>query len=278
MSVPVTFTLDLEDHRPDDRAPFRVPAILDDVLSLLDEGGVVGTFFVVGSLADDHPDLVRRIAAAGHEVGLHAWHHQPLTEIGPGAFRIQTARGRSLLEELTGRAVHGYRAPTFSLVESSVWVTEVLTDLGFTYSSSVLPARNPLFGWPGAPSGPFRWPSGLVELPAPVAGLRGFALPYLGGVYFRVLPAWIVRVLHGLVVPDAAWLYCHPYDFDTGEKFWVVPDAGRLGSRLLWLNRSRMRGKVERLLRDGAGPPLGQRVAQLGPLPTFGGRIAVAAS
>jgi polysaccharide deacetylase family protein (PEP-CTERM system associated) len=276
MAPPVTFTLDLEDHRPDDRAPFRVPELLDDLLALLGDQGVVGTFFVVGALADDHPDLVRAIAAAGHEVGPHAWQHRPLTEVDADDFRRHTGRGRALLEDLTGRPVIGYRAPTFSLVPGSVWVTDALADLGFTYSSSLLPARNPLFGWPGAPSGPFRWPSGLVELPAPVAGIGSFGLPYLGGVYFRVLPGWLVRRLHALVAPAAPWLYCHPYDFDTDEAFWVVPDAGRLGSRLLWLNRGRMRGKVERLLRDGSGPPLAQVVAALGPLPTFGAPVAVA--
>jgi polysaccharide deacetylase family protein (PEP-CTERM system associated) len=270
MSDPVTFTLDLEDHRPHDDAPFRVPALLDEILGLLDELAVVGTVFVVGELAERHPELVRQVAAAGHEVALHAWRHVPLTELTPDELHRETARGRALLADLSGQPVVGFRAPTFSLVDTSAWATEVLTDLGFTYSSSVLPAANPLYGWPGAPAQPFRWPSGLVELPVPVAGVGRAGLPYLGGVYFRLLPSPVARGLLAAGRPAVPWLYCHPYDFDPGEDFWVVPDAGRVGSRLLWLNRGRMKAKVERLLRDGAGAPLHVRAAGLPPeLPVF---------
>ena len=134
----------------------------------------------------------------------------------------------------------------------------------------MLPARNPLYGWPGLPTDPFLWPSGLVELPVPVVRAGPAGLPFLGGVYLRLIPSAVSRSLLTVTSPRAPWLYCHPYDFDPDEPYWVVPDAGRLGSRLLWLNRRRMQGKVEQLLRDGAGPPLRERAAVLRPqLPTF---------
>lgn len=263
MSAPVTFTLDLEDHRPSAAAPFRVPALLDELLGLLDELAVVGTVFVVGELADRHPDLVRAVVEGGHEVALHAWRHVPLTDLSPDDFRRETARAKARLEDLAGVSVDGYRAPTFSLVPETAWAADELAELGFTYSSSVLPARNPLYGWPGAPAEPFRWPSGLVELPVPVARLGPVGLPYLGGVYLRVLPELAVRGLLALTSPRAPWLYCHPYDLDVDESYWVVPDAGRLGSRLLWLNRRRMRARIVRLVGDGAGPPLAVRAGRL---------------
>jgi polysaccharide deacetylase family protein (PEP-CTERM system associated) len=273
MSRPaVTFTLDLEDHRAEgpegEAAEFRAPAVCRRVLGFHRGRGITGTFFVVGELAERAPDLVREIARDGHEIALHAWRHVPLTELDPDQFREETAKGMALLEDLSGTAVLGYRAPTFSLVPETAWVPAVLADLGFSYSSSVLPARNPLFGWPGAPRTPYRWPSGLLELPAPTAGLGPWRLPYLGGVYFRVLPWAITRTVQRTVgAGPCPWLYCHPYDFDPDEPRWVVPDAGRWGSRLLWMNRSNELAKVDRLLGANAAPPLVERAARLSDVP-----------
>lgn len=267
---PVTFTLDVEDHRPDESAALRFPDMTRRVLDHLDDHGVRGTVFVVGSLVERHGELVADIARRGHEVALHSWEHVPITSQTPAQFGADARRGKEVLEDVTGEIVTGYRAPTFSLVPQSAWATETLTELGFVYSSSVLPAASPLFGWPGAPHGPFRWPSGLVEIPAPVLGVGKWALPVLGGVYFRVLPLAVARL--GLRLGRGAetpWLYCHPYDFDPDERFWVVPDSGKLGSRLLWLNRKRMFDKVQALLGDDAGRPFADVAAALGDLPTF---------
>ncbi len=229
-----------------------------------------GTFFVVGEIAEQRPDLVREVSRRGHEIGLHGWHHVPLTELDPEQMRDGIARGKALLEDLTGGAVNGFRAPMFSLVPRSRWAVDIVTEAGFTYSSSVLPARSPLFGDPSLPVAPFRWPNGLVELPCPVARLGPFGLPYLGGVYLRALPRWVSSAARrGFGRNQLLWIYCHPYDFDPDEPFWVVPDAGQLGSRLLWYNRRRTFTKVDALLRGGGGPPLDERVATLGPLPTF---------
>lgn len=260
----VTFTLDLEDHRPSPDAEERYPTLTRGVLDFLDARSVRGTFFVVGETATAHPDLVREVAARGHEIGLHGWRHEPLTELDPEEFRRETTRGKAVLEDLAGAPVVGFRAPTFSLVPESQWATDVLTDVGFTYSSSVLPARSPLFGDPGVTTAPFRWPSGLIELPCPVARARGVGLPYLGGVYLRAIPDAVSAAARRVVGRDQLlWIYCHPYDFDPDEEFWVVPDAGRLGSRLLWYNRRRTFAKVEAVLRGRAGPPLAERLSEV---------------
>ncbi len=260
----MTFTLDLEDHRPSTEAEERYPALTRAVLDFLDARDVRGTFFVVGETAVAHPELVREVAARGHEIGLHGWRHQPLTELAPEAFRADAVRGKAVLEDLAGVPVVGFRAPTFSLVPDSRWAPEVLTEVGFTYSSSVLPARSPLFGDPSLPTSPFRWQSGLVELPCPVARVRGIGLPYLGGVYLRAIPGAASAVARrGIGKPQLLWIYCHPYDFDPDEEFWVVPEAGRLGSRLLWYRRSRTFAKVEAILRGRAGPPLAERLSEV---------------
>jgi polysaccharide deacetylase family protein (PEP-CTERM system associated) len=260
----VTFTLDVEDYEPDGAA-MRAPSITRGVLEFLAARDVIGTFFVVGELAERAPELVRDIAAAGHEIALHAYRHDPLPSLSPAGFREDTKRGRAVLEDLAGSPVVGFRAPSFSLVPATVWATEVLAALGFAYSSSVLPARSPLFGYPGLPTTPFRWPSGLRELPCPVIRAGRLANPYLGGIYFRVLPWAAVRYgLAHAAVDEVLWTYCHPYDFDPHEPFRRRPGLGAAKSRLMWVNRRDMFRRVDRLLAPGAAPPLAVRAAALG--------------
>lgn len=252
----LAFTLDLEDHRPDETAPLRFPDVMYRLLDDLDEWEVTGTVFVVGEVAKEYPDLVGRVAARGHEIGLHGARHTPLPEVGYTRFVEETAEATDRLEQVSGQPVRGFRAPIFSLVPDSKWAPEALAGLGYAYSSSVLPAANPLFGWPGAPTRPFLWPSGLVELPAPVYGIGPLRLPLFGGTYLRLAPASVVRML-ARRAPGHAWLYAHPYDFDPDEERWVVPEVGALGSRLLWWGRSGMRSKVGALV-AGAERPLAE--------------------
>jgi polysaccharide deacetylase family protein (PEP-CTERM system associated) len=270
--APLTFTLDVEDHRPStDAWPERFPDYTRRVLEFVGERGVRGTFFVVGEVAEAHPDLVREIADHGHEIALHSWRHVALTDVEPGEFRVGAERGKDLIEQITGRRLVGFRAPTASLVPASAWAVDVLGELGFRYSSSVVSAHNPLFGWPGAPREVFRWPNGLVELPIPVASVGTIGLPHLGGVYFRVLPWPVVhlarRTLERTQVPN---LYCHPYDFDADEPRWAVDDVQPWAVRLLWINRRHMFTKLDKLLRSGpVGAPLAERLDDVAGAPIF---------
>ena len=232
VAMHVTFTLDLEDHRPSPDAPERYPALTRQVLDFLDAREVRGTFFVVGETARGPPRARRaRSRRAATRSGLHGWRHQPLTELDRRRVPRRRAPGQGPARGAR-RCVRcvGFRAPTFSLVPESRWAVDVLADTGFTYSSSVLPARSPLFGDPTLPTTPFRWPNGLVELPCPVvrAGGRRAPLPR------RRLPARhpgaaSTTARRSVGRGQLLWIYCHPYDFDPDEEFWVVPDAGRLG-------------------------------------------------
>lgn len=258
MTRPVAFSLDLEDHRPDAAAERRYPAIVAALLDDLDAWGTTATIFVVGDLLGEVPDLIREAASRGHEIGLHGASHTPLPEAGPDRFRGETARATEALAGLIGRPVSGFRAPIFSLVPESAWAPEILAELGYSYSSSVLPAANPLYGWPGAPRRPFRWPCGLVELPAPAFGIGPARLPLLGGTYLRTAPWLLVRAAHRRAAgQDAPWIYAHPYDFDPDEPRWVVPEVGRLGSRLLWHGRAGMADRV-RMLAAGSSATLAE--------------------
>lgn len=268
-STGLTFTLDLEDHRPDGTGPARFPAIVEVLLGRLERVGVRGTFFVVGNLGESHPELVRTVAAAGHEIALHDGNHTQLDASDPETLRATATKGRDLLADVTGTEIRGYRAATFSLVRSTTWATDVLAEVGFDYSSSVLAAPSPLYGYPEAPSSPFRWPSGLLEIPAPLVDFGVTKLP-VGGTYLRLLPVDLLR--RRLEQHEASWIYCHPYDFDPDEPFFWEPVAGVL-SPLLWVGRGRLWSKIETLL-DPDVPPLVERIEALGEVPVFDPRSA----
>ena len=271
MDRPVSFTLDFEDLRTDPSIQEeRVGFVTTRILDRLRELNIRGTFFCVGELASRHPDLIRRVVGDGHELGVHGLHHIPNDLLGPDRFRSDNLEAKQILSELAGKEVTIYRAPQYSLIPSTPWVPEILSELGFLVSSSLLPARSPLYGWPGAPTTPFLWPSGLIELPSPVMKLGPLTIPFLGGTYLRLLPAAVrrrgVRKAHSETV---LWTYCHPWEFDPDEKFYVYEHGGWLISRVGWLNRKHMLKRVEATLRTGVGRPLGELATTLVDLPIF---------
>ena len=257
-------TLDVEDLRPSLEFPERVVDATHRVLDLFAKHDVRASVYVVGELAERRPELVRRAASEGHEVGLHAWAHAPVPTLTPEAFIAETRRGRALLQDLSGQEVVGYRAPMMSLVPEASWAIPLLREMGFAYSSSVLPALSPLYGWPGLPRRPFRWLDGPLEFPCPLVRLGPIDLPYLGGTYLRVLPAAVRRLgLRRAARDEVLWAYCHPWEFDPDEPFHPHDHIGMLASRIAWLRRSRMERQVHRLLVDPVAPPLAEVASDL---------------
>jgi peptidoglycan/xylan/chitin deacetylase (PgdA/CDA1 family) len=264
---PVTFTLDVEDHREQaGDAPRHVPATYA-VLEFLAERGIRGTFFVVGDVLEAEPALAGAIVAEGHELGVHSSSHHPLPSLNAEAFTTAMRDTTKRAEDVAQRPIAGFRAPMFSLVPSSRWATDALVDLGYSYSSSVLPIRHPLFGDPACPPSPFRWPNGLVELPCPVVRVRGVGLPFLAAIWLRNLPWPVARTgLAGIGGSPLLWSYAHPYDFDPGEPYRVLPEAGRVGSRLIWRRRAQMFACYDRLLAGRVAPPLVERLDEIRPI------------
>jgi len=273
MPTEVTFSLDLEDHRPEGASfPARHADISHDLLGRLSDAGVGGSVYVVGDVAESEPGLVVAAAEMGFEIGLHAWRHDPLTTRSPDQFAAETSKGRDLLEDLIGAAVLGFRAPVFSIVPETNWVPDILAELGFVYSSSVLPAWSPLFGWPGLPHQPFRWPSGLIELPCPITRVGPLWVPFLGGIYLRTLPTPVVeRARRRLGPDDVAFTYCHPFDFDPEEPFWIDEFSNEVTARMAWRNRDLMEQRVRRVVGAG-GRSLIDRAEALGDLVTVNRR------
>jgi polysaccharide deacetylase family protein (PEP-CTERM system associated) len=269
-SVNFTFTLDVEDHRAERSSSAvakRYPQASRRLLQFLKQRNITATVFIVGEIIEDEPELLKEIVADGHELALHSMHHHTLDNETPASFLAETSHGKQALEQLTGHPVIGYRAPVFSLTPSTRWILEPLKEMGFKYSSSIIPTRSALYGFPGAPQQPFRWPNGLLELPAPVTRVGPLELPYLGGIYLRYLPTYLT--LRGLRLAGAAnatenhaashshsprtpssrglWSYIHPYDIDNEEPLLRIKGTSWPVSLLLWLNRGGTLKKLGRV-------------------------------
>jgi polysaccharide deacetylase family protein (PEP-CTERM system associated) len=250
------FSVDLEDVRsrlPDgDRYAERVVPSTERILEFLARHDARCTFFTVGDVARRYPALVARIAAAGHEVACHGSDHVALEQLGRDGFRDDLLRAADALAGAGARDVRGFRAPWMSLTAKTPWAHDVLAGAGFAYSSSVLPAWNPLYGCAEFGAACRRTGSGVWELPLSVAGPARLALPYASGVYLRVLPFSLVRHLFRRALRGGRPVvgYLHPYDVDVEQERFDHPELGgsRFMNGLMYWNRGRVFARLERLL------------------------------
>ena len=236
MSVPNALTVDVEEYFhvaalapniPRDTWDSRKSSVVENTKRLLDlfaQFDVRGTFFVLGWVAERYPHLVTDIAASGHEVACHGFSHRLVYEQSQEEFRAETLRSKSLLEDITGTAILGYRAASYSIVRESLWALDTLVELGFAYDSSIFPVHHDRYGIPDAERKPHHMttPNGksIVEWPLATAKIGGFRLPVAGGGYFRLLPYWISR--WGLASINKREqrpfiFYLHPWEIDTTQ-------------------------------------------------------------
>jgi peptidoglycan-N-acetylglucosamine deacetylase len=262
--TPITFTIDLEDHLGEYAAHGRWLNNTQRILDFCAQQKIRATFFTVGKVSA-HPALLKRIVDEGHELALHSYDHMALTLEDPKTYGAKLERAKKSFEDISGKQVVGFRAPIFSLTPASVWVVDVLHDLGFSYSSSVIAGKGAVNGFPGAPNKPFKWKNGLVELPVPMINLGVLALPFLGGVYLRYLPLLLVRMMQTLLDKDTVlWTYTHPYDVDEDEGYVQLHDGTPHWMNLLLMhNRKGFLQKIEKLLGGKSGAPLCERVADI---------------
>jgi polysaccharide deacetylase family protein (PEP-CTERM system associated) len=231
----------------------RVEVNTRRILESLAKLNVHATFFVLGWVAERFPALVREISAGGHELGCHSYWHRLIYKLEPAEFREDTWRAKSVIEQIAGQPVRGYRAPTYSVIDRSIWALEILTELGFTYDSSIFPIHHDRYGMPDAPRAPFRFqtPSGpMIEFPITTFRLAGHNLPVGGGGYLRLLPRMYTRLglrrvqREGLPVV----IYIHPWEIDPEQPRL----AGRLSSRLRhYTNLSRTLERFQTVLQTG---------------------------
>ncbi len=276
------FTVDLEDWfqgltstnpYPEKWADYeaRLEGNTERLLALLERYGVHATFFVLGHVADQYPALIRRIDAAGHEIGVHGYWHDMVHRLTPEQFSLQLERAFEALEPLVSQPILGHRAPYFSINRHALWALEVLADKGFTYDSSFFPTRNTLYGYPEAPRFPCRLAtagaagatrngnasSRLVEFPVSTARWLGVNWPIGGGFYVRALPYAIIRAgIHQLNHQgQPAIMYMHPWELDVGQRF----DKVTLRERVThYYGRRGLMKKLDQMFQDFAFVPLGR--------------------
>jgi polysaccharide deacetylase family protein (PEP-CTERM system associated) len=229
----------------------RVERSTERLLELFAERGVRATFFVLGWVAQKRPELIRRIAAAGHEIASHGMTHELVYSQTPDTFREETRASKRLLEDLTGRRVRGYRAASYSVTARSLWALDVLVEEGFEYDSSVFPIRHDRYGLRSAARAPgaIRTPSGasLVEFPLSTLDLPGMRVPVAGGGYFRLLPyaftRWALARINSLERMPFVF-YLHPWEIDAGQP---VIDGGWLSRFRHYTNIGRCEARLRRL-------------------------------
>jgi polysaccharide deacetylase family protein (PEP-CTERM system associated) len=248
--------------------PSRVEHSTNRVLALLDRYGARATFFVVGSVAEKHPKLLRRIADQGHEIACHSYTHQLVSRMTPSEFREDVRRAKELLQQTSGRAVIGYRAPNYSIGASEHWAYPILAEEGFVYDSSCYPIYHDRYGSPDAPRFPYvAWQSGgqkLIEFPIGTTRLLGMNMPIGGGGYFRLLPVQLTR--HGIRrVNDAegrgVMFYFHPWELDVDQPRAQMPFHHRFRH---YVNLERFEEKLTIILQTFAFAPAAEVLRKQG--------------
>jgi polysaccharide deacetylase family protein (PEP-CTERM system associated) len=236
-----------------DGLPCRVERNVDVILGLLDDARSKATFFTLGWIAERYPQVVRRIVDNGHELASHGYGHQRASDLTPAEFRDDITRAKTILEDLGGVTVRGYRAPSFSINRNNWWAVEELENAGYVYSSSIYPVKHDHYGMPDAPRFPHRpnGEAGILELPPTTFPLMGRNLPAAGGGWFRLLPYEMSRwMLRRVNARDQApcMFYFHPWELDAGQ-----PRQSGLSAKTRfrhYVNLQRMPGRLRKLLND----------------------------
>jgi polysaccharide deacetylase family protein (PEP-CTERM system associated) len=221
------------------------------LLELFEQKQAKCTFFTLGWVAERCPNLIKAIVDQGHELASHGFSHQRATIMTPEQFRDDVSKSKQILEDAAGQEIIGYRAPSFSVNDSNTWIYEVLSDLGFIYSSSTYPVEHDLYGVPNWPRFKYERPEGIIEIPVPTMRSKEKNTGIGGGGYFRLYPYWLSkrRIDKYLTTEKQPYsFYFHPWEIDPEQP---RVEGASVKSRLRhYLNLSHMEGKVARLLED----------------------------
>lgn len=221
------------------------------LLELFEQKQAKCTFFTLGWVAERCPNLIKAIVEQGHELASHGFAHQRATIMTPYEFRADVSKSKQILEDTSGQAIIGYRAPSFSFNDSNIWVYEILAELGFDYSSSTYPIEHDLYGVPDWPRFKYQRPEGILEIPVPTVRKNDRNTGIGGGGYFRLYPYFLSkrRIDNYLSTEQQPYsFYFHPWEIDPEQP--RVAGASVKSRLRHYLNLSRMEAKVVRLLED----------------------------
>lgn len=231
--------------------PCRVERNVDIILGLLADHGAKATFFTLGWIAERYPTVVRRLVDCGHELASHGYGHHRATEQSRPDFAEDVARAKTVLQQIAGHEVKGYRAPSFSIGHGNLWAFDCLLEAGYRYSSSVYPVRHDHYGMPDAPRFAFEVRPGLTEIPVTTARMMNTNVPTGGGGYFRLFPypvsRWLIHRVNRLDQKPAMF-YFHPWEIDPEQPRIRAADAKARFRH--YVNLHRNEDKLKRLLSD----------------------------
>jgi len=238
----------------------RVVVNTRKILNLLAHHDTRATFFLLGKVAEDFPFLPKEIAKAGHEIGIHGYHHLQFFRMTPEQAFQELDRAKKLIEDLIGERVLGHRAPAFSINEDTAWALDIIAELGFKYDSSIVPIRSSRYGWPGYPKDirniVTERKNELIEAPISTLNIMGKEIPFSGGGYLRLFPFWVTKLGFQAVEKNRpVILYIHPYDLDT-ERYpdYYFDHLNKVGFvkrakiKSNWVNRRTVLPKLGKLL------------------------------
>jgi len=260
-------TIDVEDYfhvtaferqiKPDewDTYPLRVEGNTLRILDMLDEFALRATFFVLGWVAERLPGLVREIHRRGHEIACHGYGHQLIYRLSPQEFRKDISKAKTILEDICGERVYGYRAPSYSITTESLWALDILVEEGFSYDSSIFPITHDIYGIPGGKRFPHEITTHagkILEFPISTfplkVGVWQSRLPIAGGGYLRLFPAALVaRAIQAINTKEKqpVIVYFHPWEIDPQQP---RIKAGLKSCFRHYLNLERMELKIRHLL------------------------------
>ncbi len=269
-SIPTkqVMTVDVEDYfhvsafekniiRTDwDNLELRVERNTYRLLELFEQNQVKSTFFTLAWVAKRCPELIKAIVSQGHELASHGYSHQRATMMTAEQFRQDVSKSKQILEDTSGQAVIGYRAPSFSINDSNTWVYEILIELGFEYSSSTYPITHDLYGVPKWSRFMYERPEkfegkSIIEIPVPTSRKNGQNTGIGGGGYFRLYPYWLSkrRIDNYLKTEQQPYsFYFHPWEIDPQQP--RIAGVSAKSKLRHYMNLSKMEGKVIRLLED----------------------------
>jgi polysaccharide deacetylase family protein (PEP-CTERM system associated) len=240
-----------------DRYECRVEANVDLILQLLDKHNQKATFFTLGWIAKRYPQIVRKIVASNHEIASHGYGHQMIDDLTKEEFREDIIRAKSLLEDIGGVEIEGYRAPSFSINTNTLWAHDVLASTNHKYSSSVYPIKHDLYGIPDAPRFAYILDNGLVEIPATSIRLAQRNFPASGGGFFRLFPLSLSKaIIRRINAEDQqpAMFYCHPWEFDPEQP--RIADASAKSKFRHYVNLRLNTEKFDSLLSSFSWAPM----------------------
>ncbi len=216
----------------------RLPASIDSILELLTDYGIIATFFVLGWVAKHEPEVVKKIAKHGHEIASHGMSHKMVNKLSKAEFRRELSVSKKILEDLCGKQVRGFRAPTFSINHETAWALDELMETGYKYDCSVFPIHHDKYGVPDAPTQPHlaRGLNGqtILEIPPLTFRALGQNWPVGGGGYFRLLPRLLLEaaISNAQNSNNCVMLYLHPWEFDPDQPVMEMPLVTRWRHRV----------------------------------------------